>query len=64
VDATDVLIAQQLLVGVPPGVSFDPTRCDVHPDGISCGVADISQMQRFLLGDVSALQMNCTAYNP
>jgi hypothetical protein len=66
VTLADVTRAQENLLGIPLGVTFEPTRCNVvgDPDGgaSDCDIADIFVLQRFLAGGSVTAANSCDAY--
>jgi hypothetical protein len=65
--SADVARAQEHLLGVPLGGTFDPTRCNVigESDGgvTDCDIADIFILQRFLAGSPVTVENTCDAYS-
>ena len=63
----DVTRAQENLLGVPLGGTFDATRCNVigpSDGGVSdCDIADIFILQRFLTGSPVSVENTCDAYS-
>ena len=68
VTSADVARAQENLLGVPLGGTFDETRCNVigpSDGGVSdCDIADIFILQRFLNGNPVSIEDACDAYSP